>query len=1106
MANVHSSQDEQSLGSIHVNEAMALTPEFTYDFNNFFHPFVGELIAKLNKESLPGLLDPVYQKKELTDETFFNNFYTVLPGGTAFKIKPYPKEIDVSIGGPYANYNWELFFHVPLTVAVHLSKNQRFAEAQRWFHYIFDPTCNDTSVPSPQRYWRFLAFRYGADTTPIDEQLVLLSTPDAEIKDSTQKKLKQSLLAGYVAIKDKPFHPHVVAQNRPLAYQYCVVMKYLDNLIAWGDSLFRQDTIESINEATQIYVLAANILGARPQRIPARGTVGAKSFKRLKEESENGLDPMGNALVELEGKFPSLVSSAQSEGTDPDPTGPLFGIGRTLYFCIPRNDKLLTYWDTVADRLFKLRHCMNIEGVVRQLALFDPPIDPGMLVKAAAAGIDIGSILSGLNQPIGPVRSLILIQKALELCGEVRGLGNALLSALEKGDAEHLALVRQRHEIQIQQMTLEVRFLQWKSAQEATTSLLTSRATALERLHYYKRLLNIPDDPNAPETLDIDHSEKADDPPKLTEENFDEAYQALVGQFDKALTHYDLSKYTPVGGDSPTQQSGAEGAGNLYLNTDEDAELNSLLPTARDTGLAASIVETTGAPFVFVPDAHAHLHFWGVGAKIPVPVGTAINKSFEIAARILRTVSTYNQEQAGMASKRSSYERRADEWLLQYNLAAHELMQIGRQILTSLIAEQIAHHEYLNIRQQIANAQEVDQFLYEKFTNEDLYLWMQGEISRLYYEYYRFAFDTARKAERTMKQELMRPEVDAQDFVKFNYWDGGRKGLLSGEALYLDIKRMEMAYHENNKREFELTKHISLRQLDPLALLYLKATGTCEFTVPEWLFDLDSSLYNRRIKTMSVSHPSVAGPYTSVSCTLSLLKSSVRKSPLLSDDGYARAGSEDNRFIDYYGTIQQIVTSSGQNDSGMFETNLRDERFLPFEGAGAISTWKLELPAAFRQFDYNTISDVILHMRYTARQGGALLGGEAAKYIEDLVADANAAGLALLFSLPHEFPNEWYRFTSPGSTANFEATVKRDYFPYLTQGKDITINEIKLYAIQDNEVQPQTPQGVVLADLSTALNDKDKEAFELSLAPDGDVLVRKKDAQVFLLIKYSIES
>ena len=42
----------------------------------------------------------------------------------------------------------------------------------------------------------------------------------------------------------------VVARTRTLAYQYYVVMKYLDNLIEWGDSLFLQDTIETINEAT----------------------------------------------------------------------------------------------------------------------------------------------------------------------------------------------------------------------------------------------------------------------------------------------------------------------------------------------------------------------------------------------------------------------------------------------------------------------------------------------------------------------------------------------------------------------------------------------------------------------------------------------------------------------------------------------------------------------------------------------------------------------------------------------------------------------------------------------------------------------------------------
>jgi len=87
------------------------------------------------------------------------------------------------------------------------------------------------------------------------------------------------------------------------------------------------------------------------------------------------------------------------------------------------------------------------------------------------------------------------------------------------------------------------------------------------------------------------------------------------------------------------------------------------------------------------------------------------------------------------------------------------------------------------------------------------------------------------------------------------------------------------------------------------------------------------------------------------------------RSPL---DEYKRTEEEDSRFIDYYSTGQSIVTSNAQNDGGMFETNLRDERFLPFEGAGAESTWKLELPAEFRQFDYSSISDVILHLRYTA--------------------------------------------------------------------------------------------------------------------------------------------
>ncbi len=960
MTSFHDRAAASYMGTVQVGHE---DTQFTYTFENFFHPFVGELIAKLNRDSLSGMLDAKWQdglkwdslvpkpdspsksfdelwKDSLkSDNQALSNYIRTLYNPTEDKlvqVKYFPKEIDVAECGPYANYNWELFFHIPLTIAVHLSKTQRFAEAQRWFHYIFDPTSNDHTVDPPMRFWMFLAFRNPDNAMTIDEIVRILSTPRTELSGTDQCQ-QDSVLQGYYAILNKPFQPHAVARTRHLAYQYCVVMKYLDNLISWGDHLFQQDTVESINEATQLYVLAANILGERPQRIPPLGKVKAKTFAQLKKE---GLGPIGDALVDLEGQFPfNLVApNSGAGGSGAGDSSALFGIGRTLYFCIPRNDKLLGYWDTVADRLFKIRHCMNIVGVVRPLALFDPPIDPGMLVKAAAAGIDIGSIVSGLNQPIGPIRCLTLIQKALELCSEVRNLGNALLSALEKGDAEHLALVRQRHEIQIQQMTQEVRFLQWESAQEATKSLLTSRATALERLHYYQRLSGLPADQNAPDTLTLDNRE-------LTEENFDEAYSSLVGQYDKPLALQKLADLKIAGGASPAQQSGAAGQGRLYLNSNEDGDLNVHGPRIRTLHNLAMANDIVSAGLSVIPDVGVDFHWWGLGGHMVVFGGSLLAAAGRFTSSNLNFGAAIEEGQGTSAGKTAGYERRADDWMLQYNLAAHELMQIGRQILTSLIAEQIAHHEYLNIQQQIKNAQEVDQFLHDKFTNEDLYLWMQGEISRLYYEYYRFAFDIARKAEKTMKQELMRPEVDAQDFVKFNYWDGGRKGLLSGEALYLDIKGMEMAYHDNNKRELELTRHVSLRQLNPLALLTLKATGTCQVTIPEWLYDLDCpGHYMRRIKNVALSIPCVAGPYTSVNCTLSLLKSSLRKSPIAGDD-YVRQGSEDDRFVDYISAVQSIVTSTGQNDSGMFETNLRDERFLPFEGAGAESTWKLDLPA-----------------------------------------------------------------------------------------------------------------------------------------------------------------
>ena len=109
----------------------------------------------------------------------YHNYFTELYNPTenwTTQVRYSPKAIDVSTSGPYSNYNRELFFHIPLMVATHLSKNQRFAEAQRWFHYIFDPTNNDPSVDPSRRFWNFLAFRDPDNSMRIEDIVRLLST------------------------------------------------------------------------------------------------------------------------------------------------------------------------------------------------------------------------------------------------------------------------------------------------------------------------------------------------------------------------------------------------------------------------------------------------------------------------------------------------------------------------------------------------------------------------------------------------------------------------------------------------------------------------------------------------------------------------------------------------------------------------------------------------------------------------------------------------------------------------------------------------------------------------------------------------------------------
>jgi len=118
------------------------------------------------------------------------------------------------------------------------------------------------------------------------------------------------------------------------------------------------------------------------------------------------------------------------------------------------------------------------------------------------------------------------------------------------------------------------------------------------------------------------------------------------------------------------------------------------------------------------------------------------------------------------------------------------------------------------------------------------------------------AYDMAKKVEKCYRYELGN---ETASFISYGYWDNAMQGLCAGEKLQLSLRQLEKSYIEENKRELELTKSISMALLNPLALQELRTTGKCNLSIPEELYDLDyQGHYFRRIKSVSLSLPCIA--------------------------------------------------------------------------------------------------------------------------------------------------------------------------------------------------------------------------------------------------------
>jgi len=195
----------------------------------------------------------------------------------------------------------------------------------------------------------------------------------------------------------------------------------------------------------------------------------------------------------------------------------------------------------------------------------------------------------------------------------------------------------------------------------------------------------------------------------------------------------------------------------------------------------------------------------------------------------------------------------------------------------------------------------------------------------------------------------------------------------------------------------------------------------------------------------------VTGPYTSLNATLTLMTNETRAKPDLLNGKYERdLENEDARFVVDFTPIQSIATSTGQNDHGLFEPGAADERYLPFEGAGAAGVWALELDQDCNSFDVETIADVVLHIRYTARDGGKLLAQKSKDNWKKVVADAESSPLLRIFSLKQEFPTEWQRLRTVAEANGDHVraiSLTPDRFSMLFRRRELHVGQVDLFGL-----------------------------------------------------------
>jgi len=373
----------------------------------------------------------------------------VLDWATQFLTEPPPaagpiSEPNGAFNGANGLYFWELFFHLPHLVAARLRAEDRYLEAQSWWHYVFDPQAPaDPDVPAKPAYWRC-------------------------------RPLAAEGNVGFEAMM--PTDPDAIAYAAPRHYQILAFTEYVKNLVAWGDWYYRQLTRDALVAAKLCYVQAEFLMGKPPS---------ARAVTSWEAQTVANLLAQSATRPELE-QFEQKLMFSLADIPPAAEAAPLMSMLANTPFKLPINEQLLEQFDLPRQRLENLRNNLTLDGKPLNVPLFSPPTDPNQLLRDLAAGGVGAPRPMGGRLVVGAFRWRVTYEAALRAVQTLQEYGSQVLRLLEQRDRAEQEELQQEHLKELGDYARTVQEQSIAQLEASLTALGQSRTMAQQRADRFK--------------------------------------------------------------------------------------------------------------------------------------------------------------------------------------------------------------------------------------------------------------------------------------------------------------------------------------------------------------------------------------------------------------------------------------------------------------------------------------------------------------------------------------------------------------------------------------------------------------------------------------------